>query len=493
MFLGFQLSSAKMTISLPQEKMRKIKQEAVHLLQKPLVSIQEFATFVGKTTAARQAISVAPLFHRQLQALINSSISQAQSTVDKGRVAMVGSKSVSPQSNTDGNSSTRYGNRDRCLPDGLGRPVSGAPNRGAVVSGREGDAYQCTGVASSVPCTESFCQRQITCEYSDPNGQHVSQSIYKPFGRDTLPPAELIGGSTVEMVSGSTHFPNSGTPARQGESDCRRGIQDSERSMRLDDLSKSVCPDTARDGPPRGGPVCISPNTSTASFLQLETRSPGRSHRCIHSGLESIPKLCEFSLVPHSEDVIQDTTRESQGVADCSSMEDPALVSSTATAVGQHSSIATQGQGNGNITNTEEFHNADRSASVSRMAIVRQKCRSGGLSEEASQLLSASWRVKTSASYESLFKRWDSWCQRQNRGPIRGPIADVANFLAELFSEGYQYRSLNAYRSAISSIYEKIDGEEVGKHPLITRILKGIFNKDLLDLSIAQYGMLTKF
>ena len=71
-FLGFQLSSAKMTISLPQEKMRKIKQEAVHLLQKPLVSIQELATFVGKTTAARQAISVAPLFHRQ----------QAQSTVE---------------------------------------------------------------------------------------------------------------------------------------------------------------------------------------------------------------------------------------------------------------------------------------------------------------------------------------------------------------------------------------------------------------------------
>ena len=81
-FLGFQLSSAKMTISLPQEKMRKIKQEAVHLLQKPLVSIQELATFVGKTTAARQAISVAPLFHRQLQALKNSAISQAQSTVE---------------------------------------------------------------------------------------------------------------------------------------------------------------------------------------------------------------------------------------------------------------------------------------------------------------------------------------------------------------------------------------------------------------------------
>ena len=77
-FLGFHLSSIAMTISLPQEKI-KIKQEAACLLKKPLVSIQHLATFVGMTTAARQAIPVAPLFHSQLQALINSVVSQAQS------------------------------------------------------------------------------------------------------------------------------------------------------------------------------------------------------------------------------------------------------------------------------------------------------------------------------------------------------------------------------------------------------------------------------
>ena len=78
-FLGFHLS---LTISLPQEKMKKIKQDAVHLLQKPQVSIQELAIFVGKTTAASQAIRVAPLLHRQLQAQINREIPQAQSKVE---------------------------------------------------------------------------------------------------------------------------------------------------------------------------------------------------------------------------------------------------------------------------------------------------------------------------------------------------------------------------------------------------------------------------
>ena len=50
---------------------------------------------------------------------------------------------------------------------------------------------------------------------------------------------------------------------------------------------------------------------------------------------------------------------------------------------------------------------------------------------------------------------------------MRGPIADILNFLAELLEQGFQYHSLNAYRSAISSVHKKINGIEVGKHPLV--------------------------
>ena len=80
--LGFSYFISKMTISLPLENMRKIKQDTVHLLQKPLVSIQKIVTLVGKTTAASQAIRVAPLFHCQFQALINSLVSQVQVKVE---------------------------------------------------------------------------------------------------------------------------------------------------------------------------------------------------------------------------------------------------------------------------------------------------------------------------------------------------------------------------------------------------------------------------
>ena len=53
----------------------------------------------------------------------------------------------------------------------------------------------------------------------------------------------------------------------------------------------------------------------------------------------------------------------------------------------------------------------------------------------------------------------------------------MVNFLAHLYGEGYQYRSLNAYRSAISSVHTKVDGFNVGEHPLVARLLKEVFNQ----------------
>ena len=57
-----------------------------------------------------------------------------------------------------------------------------------------------------------------------------------------------------------------------------------------------------------------------------------------------------------------------------------------------------------------------------------------------------------------------------------GPIEDVVYFLANLYSEGYQYQSLNAYWSAISSTHQYVDGVSVGNHHTVTWLLQGVFN-----------------
>ena len=58
--------------------MQKICCKATNLAEKSLVTIRELAAFVGMTNAAKQAIPIAPLFHRHIQALINRVVAQAE-------------------------------------------------------------------------------------------------------------------------------------------------------------------------------------------------------------------------------------------------------------------------------------------------------------------------------------------------------------------------------------------------------------------------------
>ena len=46
-----------------------------------------------------------------------------------------------------------------------------------------------------------------------------------------------------------------------------------------------------------------------------------------------------------------------------------------------------------------------------------------------------------------------------------------------MFDEGFQYSTIAGYRSALSAYHDPIDGVAIGKHPLVSSLLTGIFNK----------------
>ena len=115
------------------------------------------------------------------------------------------------------------------------------------------------------------------------------------------------------------------------------------------------------------------------------------------------------------------------------------------------------------------------SSSTNRLAYLRQSYSSQGLSSEASDLMLVSWRDKTNSNYDSYLAKWAGCCQQWGRNLHSGPVVDVVNFLVELFSQGYQYQSLNCYCSAISSVHEKVNGNSIGVHPAVTRLLMGVF------------------
>ena len=91
--------------------------------------------------------------------------------------------------------------------------------------------------------------------------------------------------------------------------------------------------------------------------------------------------------------------------------------------------------------------------------------------------MEASWRPNTESTYSSGWDQWVGWASLHGVQEHSPGIADVLNYLSTLFEKGRKYRTINCARSILSSTLLPIDGFPVGKHPMVTRLMKGVFNK----------------
>ena len=113
---------------------------------------------------------------------------------------------------------------------------------------------------------------------------------------------------------------------------------------------------------------------------------------------------------------------------------------------------------------------------VSRLESVRHSEQFRGLSDETFHLISAAWRRGTEKSFNSAWSKWCGWGTEREINPILPPIEKVLEFLTAQFKSGLQYSTLNSYRSSLSATIPPIEGSPVGQHPLVVRLMQGIFN-----------------
>ena len=99
-----------------------------------------------------------------------------------------------------------------------------------------------------------------------------------------------------------------------------------------------------------------------------------------------------------------------------------------------------------------------------------------GFSEEVSNILQASWRQKTTCQYESAWKAWSSWCDQRQVDPFSTSLNVILEFLPELLHKGYKYHTTGVYRSKILNFHQPIDRIVIGKHPLMSKFMKGVYS-----------------
>jgi len=113
---------------------------------------------------------------------------------------------------------------------------------------------------------------------------------------------------------------------------------------------------------------------------------------------------------------------------------------------------------------------------VNNVADFRLRVQMPGVSDSASRLLMAAWRGGTQRVYSAQYRIFSRWCAERNINSFNPSISNIIDFLASLYDDGRQYKTICVYRSMLSNAIGEIDGHKVGQHPGVIRLLRGVFN-----------------
>ena len=136
---------------------------------------------------------------------------------------------------------------------------------------------------------------------------------------------------------------------------------------------------------------------------------------------------------------------------------------------------------------TEPTHGSGRQPSSSRpvqenapvsMHSIRDLLIARGVPERSSVIICQSWRAATLKSYSSAWKKWLAYCTQKGVNQLHPDLYDIIAFLTQTFDSQKSTSWTSTFRSAISTVLEVSQGTDIGKHVLISRLLKGMNNME---------------
>ena len=370
----------------------------------------------------------------------------------------------------------RIGGRDGCVQDRLGSILSRRVHRRVLVKGREDASHKCPGADGSNFWSSGFLLEQTNSIGSVEDRQCLSHVLCQQDGRNEVLHLVTACKESMAVVHTQRDSLEGTTYPREAELHSRFHVASPERSIGLDPGWRDIRNDQRQIGSHGRGLIRNQILHPSAPFLQLATGSNGRGYGRIPSGLEHRSGICTSTLVPALPSLEQGAGSSCNISSGSTLLEDPSMVSSTCRDACGFSSFAAARAYNSRAVSELRLSGGKENSTTGRVQGIRMRLKTEGISDEAVDIIMASWRSKTDANYDSAWRKWQEWCSDKGVYPFAADLPSILSFLADQYREGRAYRSLNCYRSAISSAHLPAEGFAVGKHPLVCRLLKGVFN-----------------
>ena len=425
--------------------------------------------------AALQTAAITPESDFETGCLLRDHDYAATSVQD--RAAVVACSPGGGERETHSYPSSGLNNGHRCEPNRLGSNLSGPINQGILERGGESRAHQCSGTPGSVLGDQRLDQQERGPHTDQIRQQDDSGPHQQDGGHQISAPGDDHKTSLGVLLESQAIDHSSVSPGKR-EHMRRQAIAGTARLQRLETGHRSVLSDIQEMGPMLAGSVCQQMEHPTPPLCQLESR-PGSDLSGRFSGQMERGFTVRFSPILLDQSLsCQDVTRQGGVDFNHTNLAHPGVVRNDPRATDRESDPAAPVQRTAAVADGGDAPAAeDREPPLSGLENLRERLRSQGLSEDATNLVSCARRKGTRAAYNSAWAKWSGWCLTRKVDPIHAPVEFVAEFLTDLFNAGYEYSTVNSHRSAISAFHVEVNGAPIGQHPVVKQLVTGVFNE----------------
>uniref|UniRef100_A0A9J8CR92 Uncharacterized protein n=1 Tax=Cyprinus carpio carpio TaxID=630221 RepID=A0A9J8CR92_CYPCA len=291
-------------------------------------------------------------------------------------------------------------------------------------------------------------------------GQHSKSLLYKSPGGSALKQSEQDSEAYFSLGPGQAPVTQGSLHSRAFE--CGSGF--------------TVQTGTTNGGmetPPRGsGPLRLPSDSAMSPLLLSESPSPPGSG-CDGAHMAQNVPVCISSSFSAPGSPSQSSPTRVLPLADSATLAEQSMVlgdniSPRRLAMGDSGEEGPSVSGRGHNIPSQA-----RPVESSCLAPEGFKLRNTGLSPDVIDTILSARASSTRQSYASKWGVFDRWCVVHNEDPVNCHIASVLDFMQEKLSTGTCPATLKVYVAALSACHALIYGMPLGRHPLLSRFLRG--------------------
>ena len=129
------------------------------------------------------------------------------------------------------------------------------------------------------------------------------------------------------------------------------------------------------------------------------------------------------------------------------------------------------------LPHNQEQHPLRHKLNLAAWVLSGKLCQTKGFSKQAVDIICASWTAGTEKQYKGVWDKWSGWCHKWQIDLLQASVVQVVEFLTDCYHEGKGYSTINTHRPALSTTLCSMNDhrDSLGSHPLIARLLKGVY------------------